>query len=169
MSEQWLLVYSQPSREFTAFDFLTQFEFKVYFPRIRSETREKGSPFLARYMFALAGTGRRELDFIPGVARFIRHRDHEPIMVPQAVVDRIRAREDQDGFVQLVDEAPRVSGFRYGDRLRVVDSDGFDQCDALFNRMHGTHRAELFIGILGARNFNSRAIVPLSRIRALND
>lgn len=162
----WLLVYSQPNREFTAASFLKQFDFTVYFPRIRHKSKENGCPFLNRYLFAQSGTGRRDLEFIPGVARFVRNSSQEPILVRQAVIDRLRAREDKEGFVQLDGELLHASrGFRKGDRVRVVDNDGFDMWDALFERMTSAQRAEVFAGLLGKTEFYHRLIVPLARIR----
>lgn len=159
---QWLLVYSQPNREFVAEDFLTKFGFIAYLPKIQGKTRVQ--PFLSRYLFARSGTGRRSLDFIPGVASFVKTASQEPIYIGQAVIDTLQEREDGSGFITLTG---RVAEQPYApnERVRVVDQNGFDMWDGLFKEMSGTHRAVLFVSGIGLNNFEWRITTPVSRLR----
>ena len=155
----WILIYTQPSREFVAADFLEDFKFIVYFPRVRHVKRTNGVPFLARYLFALEGTGNRHLEPIPGVAQFLRLGSH-PMMVYQDVIDKMKAREDSEGYI-ILQEAPAIRSLRNGDYCKVIDEDGIDEWDAIFCRMRSQHRAELFLAQLGKH----RITVPLARVR----
>lgn len=162
-------MYSQPNREFTAEDFLHQFGFVVYLPKIQGKTRKQA--FLSRYLFAQCGTGRRGLGFIPGVAAFVQTKFGESIRVGQSVIDRLREREDSGGFIKIDDEAiaRNERSFRQDDSVRVIDDNGFDMWDGLFQRMSGTHRAVLFVGMINSRDFPWRITAPISRIRHLDD
>jgi transcription antitermination factor NusG len=76
----------------------------------------------------------------------------EPARVAQRVVNRILAREDDDGFVQLddilTDNALR-RGFRCGDAVRVNEVQFGTPIDAIFRRMRGETRALVFLCMLG--------------------
>ena len=158
---RYLLVYTQPSREFVAVNFLEDFEFTIYFPRVHHIKRPDGFPFLARYVFALEGTGNRHLGPIPGVAQFLRMGE-QPILVSQDVINKMKAREDSEGFI-ILQEPIAVRNLRNGDRCRVIDGDGIDEWDAIFYRMRSQHRAELFLTQLGKH----RVTVPLARVRLI--
>lgn len=154
----WFLIYTQPSREFVAADFLDDFKFIIYFPRVRNLKNKNGSPFLARYIFALEGTGNRDLGPIPGVAQFLKLGSY-PMLVRQDVINKMKAREDSDGYI-IISE-PVVRSLHNGDHCKVIDEDGIDEWDAIFCRMRSQHRAELFLAQLGKH----RITVPLARVR----
>ena len=161
---EWLLAHSPPNREFAVASILQEyFDFTVYLPVTQELVKRSlvKRPFLARYLFVKRGTGSRALQSgrHSYLLKFIHGMDGVPWPVLDSVVDRLKEREDSDGFIILHD--PPVRRFRRGDQCKVLDNDGYDQWDAIFHRMRGDHRAELFLAHLGRH----KVTVPLARVR----
>ena len=80
-----------------------------------------------------------------GVAHLVCNGE-EPAAVPDAVIDEIKGREDEHGFVHL-DLRPRMSP---GDKVRVV-AGVFSECIGLFEALADRERVAILLDLLGRK------------------
>jgi transcriptional antiterminator RfaH len=80
-----------------------------------------------------------------GITRLVTNGD-VPAVVPQAIIEGLKRREDANGFVQL-ERRPR---FASGDKIRVREG-AF--CDALglFDGITGQERVAILLDLLGRK------------------
>ena len=80
-----------------------------------------------------------------GVARLVCNGD-EPSAVPDGIVEALKGREDDAGFIKL-DYRPQ---FRPGDKVRVLDG-AFSSCLGLFEGMAERDRIAILLDLLGRK------------------
>jgi len=150
----WHVVHTHPHGEPTAVAHLRRQSFDTYLPRYLKRRRHArrvetvATPLFPRYLFvAFDGTvGRwRSIQSTVGVSRLICNGD-VPAVVPDKIVEAIREREDDQGFVRL-DEPPR---FQEGEKIRVLDG-VFSSCIGLFEGMVDEERVAVLLDLLGRR------------------
>jgi transcriptional antiterminator RfaH len=151
-SNYWCCAQHETGRERLALYTLGLNHYETYLPRIRARrmtvTRklvETASPLFPGYVFIRIVAGqwwaaRRSA----GIARIILDGER-PAVVPDAVIDAIKARE-VDGLVQFASPPPEFSP---GDRLRIVDGALAGQL-AVFKGMKARERIEVLLILLGA-------------------
>jgi transcriptional antiterminator RfaH len=161
----WYAVYTQPGKESLAAQHLRNQDFDVYLPQYQKLRRHAGrtdivaTALFPRYLFVGLDTGRqrwRSVNGTRGVVGLVMFGD-EPISVSQAVIDEIRSREDETGYVRL-----NGSTFRRGQALRIVEGPMTDT-QAIFEEQVDSSRAILLISLLGRQ---VRTRMPLRQVEA---
>lgn len=154
LARRWYVVQTQVNGEAKAAVNLQRQGFEVYLPRYLKRRRHArkvdvvAKPLFPRYMFVaidLATQRWRSIQSTLGVSCLVCNGD-EPATVPDGVVEAVREREDDKGFVRM--EA--VSAFMRGDRIRIlggalVDSTG------LFDGLADHDRVLILLDMLGRK------------------
>src|SRR5215471_5201307 len=106
---RWYVVHTQPNYEGRAEVNLQRQGFATYMPRYQRTRRHARKtetvlrPLFPRYLFVALDLARdrwRSIQSTFGVSQLVVAGD-EPLPVPHAVIDQIRAREGSDGIVRL--------------------------------------------------------------------
>jgi transcriptional antiterminator RfaH len=153
VEERWFVVQTQPHAEMKAASHLLRQQFNTYVPRYLKRRRHArrietvAAPLFPRYIFIainLASQPWRCIQSTIGVARLVCNGD-TPAAVPANVVESIKRRENDGGFVCL--DRPR---FAAGDAIRVVDG-VFSNCLGLFEGMGDKERVTILLDLLGRK------------------
>ena len=147
----WACAQHETNRERLATHTLGLRNYETYLPRVRTwrttatrKTLEVPAPLFPGYLFIRIVEGRWwDARWSLGVSRIILD-GVRPAVVPDAVIDGIKARE-VNGLIRL---APPPE-FSPGDRLRVVDG-ALAGCLAVFKGMKARERIEVLLILLGA-------------------
>ena len=154
MTQRWYVVQTQTHGENKAAAHLLRQEFGVYFPRYQKRRRHArrtelvAAPLFPRYLFVavdMATQRWRSIQSTFGVSHLVRNGD-EPAAVSASVVEALRRREDENGFIVL-GQRPRFSA---GDKVRVVEG-AFADCLGLFEGMRDDERVTLLLDLLGRK------------------
>jgi transcriptional antiterminator RfaH len=152
--KHWYAVYTQPRNESLASAHLARQGFDVFCPRYlkrRSHARriEKvPAALFPRYMFVAfdaMAAGWRAIRSTRGVIDLVRIGD-DPAVVPDTVIDNIKARQDDDGYIALA----RQVRFEPGDRIRI-DGGAFASCEAIFQAQRDDDRIVALVALLGRK------------------
>ncbi len=163
---RWYVAHTQPRAESQAEMHLRRQEFDVYLPRHKKQRRHAGraeivaAPLFPGYLFVGIDMERqrwRSIDSTVGVHRLVSGGDG-PIPVPPEVIEAIREREDDCGFVVL----GRGTTFAKGDRIRVVAGALSDQV-GLFDDGSDSQRVVVLLQLLGRP---VRVRLPLDAVAA---
>jgi transcriptional antiterminator RfaH len=161
----WYVVYTQQGKEILAAQQLRNQGFDVYLPQYQKLRRHAGrtdivaTALFPRYLFAGLDTDRqrwRSVNGTRGVVGLVMFGD-KPIPVPQDVVEEIRSREDETGYVRLNGPA-----FQRGQTLRIVEGPMTD-AQAIFEEQVDGSRAILLVSLLGRL---VRTRMPLRQVEA---
>ena len=147
----WHLVHTKPRQEARAEENLLRQGYEIYLPRARVARRRRGKlerqvePLFPRYLFIHLEPGVDNwapLRSTLGVSTVVRF-GLEAAIVPDALVDALRAREGGDGLcdLQLAPPAP-------GDRVVVVEGE-LAGLDGVFVTADGEARAIILLDIVG--------------------
>lgn len=148
----WYVVFTQPNGEEIASRHLQRQGFDTYLPRrlaLRRHARKQervARPLFPRYMFVALDvcTQRwRAVHSTVGVSRLVCRGD-APAAVPDGVVEKLIAQEDENGCVRFV---PR---FQRGDRVRILDG-AFADLFGLYEDMTDSQRVTLLLELLGRK------------------
>ncbi len=162
--QAWWVVQTHPHAETKATTHLQRQGYSVYLPRYlkrRSHARRieiVPAPLFPGYLFVMADIFAqrwRSIHSTIGVSRLVCNGE-EPAPLPSAVIDAIKNRHDEAGFVQL---DPRPS-FKPGDKIQVVDG-AFTTCLGLYEGMADRERVAILLDLLGRKvrvMLNSNAI-----------
>jgi transcriptional antiterminator RfaH len=151
---RWYVTQTQVNAEVKAAQNLLRQGFSVYLPRYlkrRSHARkiEKvAAPLFPRYLFVSIdiGTQRwRSIQSTYGVSHLVLN-GSEPAPVAEAVIDSLKAREDQNGLVKL-DHRPK---FAIGEKVRVL-AGVFAENLGLFDGMADRDRVAILLELLGRK------------------
>jgi transcriptional antiterminator RfaH len=151
---RWYVVQTQPHCEKKAVWHLERQGFDAYLPRYEKRRRHArrietvAAPLFPRYLFVaidMAAQRWRSIQSTIGVSRLVCNGD-DPAVVAHGVVDGLRRREDERGFVQL-DARPR---FAIGDKVRIVDGI-FASCLGLFDGISDRERVAVLLDLLGRK------------------
>ena len=105
------------------------------------------APLFPRYLFVavdLAAQRWRSIQSTFGVARLVCNGE-EPVPVPNGILEAIKKREDDHGFVQFM---PRR--FAPGARVQVVDGP-FASCLGLLEDVRDDERVAVLLDLLGRK------------------
>jgi transcriptional antiterminator RfaH len=150
----WYVVQTQINAEAKAARNLVRQGFEIYLPRYlrrRSHARKierVPSPLFPRYLFVqidVATQRWRSIQSTFGVSHLVLQGD-DPARVAPEVVDSLRAREDEGGYVKL-DER---SKFAPGDKVRVL-AGVFAENLGLFDGMADRDRIAILLDLLGRK------------------
>ena len=157
----WYLVYSKPQQERVALENLERQGYSAYLPLVRNRKRRQTrvvhvtESMFPRYLFVNLSDSTDDWGPIRstlGVSNLVRF-GNEAARVPEGLVERLRAREDEEGLQPV--EAP---AFRRGDRVRIADGPlaGYE---AIFHARSGKERVVLLLDLAG----------KLARLQVLED
>jgi transcriptional antiterminator RfaH len=150
----WFVVQTQSHAEAKAASHLKRQGFETYLPRYLKRRRHArrietiAVPLFPRYMFVavdMAVQRWRAIQSTIGVARLVCNGDG-PAAVAVAVIEGLKCREDERGFVKI-ERRPRFSP---GDKVRVVDG-VFSACLGLFDGVTDGERVAILLDLLGRK------------------
>ena len=151
---RWFVVQTQVNAEAKAAANLCRQGFSVYLPRYlkrRSHARKietVSRPLFPRYLFVaidVATQRWRAIQSTLGVSHLVCWGDR-PASVEGGVVDALKAREDQGGFVALA----RRASFSPGEKVRIVEGAFVDSL-ALVEGISEQDRVALLLEFLGRK------------------
>ena len=152
LTPSWYVVETHSHAEAKAAAHLRRQGFEIYLPRYCKKRRHARrvesvvAPLFPRYLFVaidMATQRWRSIRSTVGVARLVSNGDM-PTSVSADVIDRLRQREDANGFVHLESHATLAPG----DRIRIV-SGAFEACLGLFEGITDSERVTILLEFLG--------------------
>ena len=123
--DSWYAVHTRPNGEIKAAFNLQKQGFKVYLPsyhKLRRHARKVKqvlAPLFPRYLFIRMNINAepwRAINSTIGVTRLVSD-SNLPIMLPSAVIEDLRSREDANGVIQI-DLTDQICP---GDKVRIID------------------------------------------------
>jgi transcriptional antiterminator RfaH len=153
-SFRWHVVQTQVHAENKAAAHLLRQGYEVYLPRYMKRRRHArrvetvAAPLFPRYLFIGFDplTARwRSIQSTCGVSQLVCN-NQEPAILSDRVVDELRGREDDKGFIRF-DPHPQYAP---GDKVRVVDG-VFSDSLGLFERMADRDRVAILLDLLGRK------------------
>jgi transcriptional antiterminator RfaH len=151
---RWFVVQTQPHAEAKAAAHLARQDFATYLPHYLKRRRHArrvetvAAPLFPRYMFVavdLAVQRWRAIQSTIGVSHLVCHGDG-PAAVAAGIIDALKAREDERGFVRI----ERRPLFAAGDRVRILDG-VFSACLGLFEGVADRERVAILLDLLGRK------------------
>jgi len=154
-TERWYAVCCKPRQEAVAEENLLRQGFQVYLPRIRMRQRRRGAwidaveVLFPRYIFIRIDPKLRSTASVRstrgavGMVRF----GGQPAVVPDAVMDALREREDAASGMHE-DKRPL---FNAGDAVKLVDGP-LAGMEAVFTEQDGDKRVIVLLELLGKAN-----------------
>ena len=152
--KNWYAVYTQPRKETLASEHLDRQGFEVFLPRYlkrRSHARRIDAvpaPLFPRYLFVAFDVGDsawRVIRSTRGVIDLIRN-GLDPVAVSDAIIDEIRRRRDEKGFVVLA----KHLNLKRGAWIRI-DSGPFADYEAIFESQRDDERVVALLSLLGRK------------------
>jgi transcriptional antiterminator RfaH len=153
-STRWYVVQTQVNSEAKAALNLRRQGFDIYLPRFLKRRRHArkvevtARPLFPRYLFVAIDRSAqrwRSIQSTFGVTRLVSQGE-EPAPVPEGVVNAIRAREDDKGYVVL-DMQP---AFAPGDKVRVLGGAFIDSAGLFYGRAD-RDRVAILLEMLGRK------------------
>jgi transcriptional antiterminator RfaH len=153
-NSRWYVVQTHTHAETKAAHHLERQGFGVYLPRYLKNRRHArrvetvAAPLFPRYLFVLVDIAVQPWRCVRstiGISSLVSCGD-EPTPVSVSVIDALRSREDERGFIGL--KAPLR--FARGDRVRVLDG-VFSECAGLFDAMTDSERVTVLLDLLGRK------------------
>jgi transcriptional antiterminator RfaH len=150
---RWYVVQTHPHAEAKAVAHLHRQGFETYLPLILKRRRHArrvetvAVPLFPRYLFVIVdiATQRwRAIQSTVGVARLVCNGE-QPTALCEQVIDELKSREDDRGFVHL-----EPARFAVGDKVRVLDG-VFSRCHGLFEGMSDRERVTILLDLLGRK------------------
>lgn len=133
MDPKWYLVKTKPLNETRIHTRLTEAGFEALYPKILKKVKGTKGRFVPRplfptYLFVRFAIDQfRTVRYTRGVARVISF-GPEPQEVGQEIIDAVRGRMNENGFVELV---KRPVTWKRGERIKIGDGP-FAGVDAIF-------------------------------------
>ena len=162
--KRWYVINSKATKETVAEVNLKNQGFEAYLPRYRKERRHARkvstvlAPLFPRYLFVsldVDSKGWAAIKSTIGVSHVLCNGSC-PLPVPEGVVDAIREREGEGGFLKL-----EPSRFKKGQPLRVLKGP-FEEMIGLFTEQQDANRIVLLLDLLGREvkvHVESRSVV----------
>lgn len=153
--ESWYAVCCKPRQESVAEENLLRQGFRVYLPRIRIRQRRRGQwidaveVLFPRYIFIRLDPKRRSTAPVRstrGVVGLVRF-GGQPAIVPDAVMEALREREDQASGLHE-DKRPL---FNAGEPVKMVDGP-LAGMEGIFTQQDGDKRVIVLLELLGKAN-----------------
>lgn len=150
---RWYVAQTHPRAEVKAAENLNRQGFHVYLPNFRKRRRHARrvetvtAPLFPRYLFVSVDMATQRwlsIQSTIGVTRLICN-GTVPAVVQNGIVDALKQREDESGFIKLT---PRP--FRLGEELRVLDG-AFTGTLGMFEGMTDNERVTVLLDLLGRK------------------
>ncbi len=151
---RWYVVQTHPHAENKAAIHLARQGFVAYLPRYLKRRRHArkvetiSAPLFPRYLFVAVDTSSQRWRCIQstvGISHLVGQGD-EPTAIADKVIEELKLREDEAGFIQLL-STPR---FRPGEAIRVRDG-VFSACFGLYESMADAERVAVLLDLLGRK------------------
>ncbi len=153
---RWYCAYTKPESELWARTSLWERSFEVYLPLYRKRRRHArrtcwvDAPLFPRYLFLRADFDertRRGAAYSPGIVQLVRFGEN-PAVVPDRIVEELRARAGDNGVIDLDNGQGTASRFQPGERVRVEEGALVDQV-GLFQTRLDAERVYILLNLLG--------------------
>lgn len=153
LSSHWYVAHTHPHAEAKAAAHLERQGFGFYLPRYLKRRRHARrievvpAPLFPRYLFINVDVARqrwRAIQSTLGVSHLVCN-GGSPTPVPAGIVDSLRGRQDEQGYVTL--DRP---SFSPGDKLRILEG-AFSNCLGLFEGMSDRARVTILLDLLGRK------------------
>jgi transcriptional antiterminator RfaH len=147
----WIVVQTKAQREVYAAENIARQGFELYLPRIvviRPLLGAHAEPFFRSYLFVKTADRWLPLLSTYGVLRVIMS-GAAPALVSQQEIDKLKAREDADGFLRL--EKPPPQHFGSGDKVRITKG-LYAGRDAVYDGVGPQRRVQLLLDYLGRKS-----------------
>ena len=150
----WYVARTQPHAETRAAEHLRQQGFDVYLPRFLKsrrharKTQSVARPLFPGYLFVAFDAASQRWHSIRstrGVSQLVGG-DDGPYRIAENVVLEIKAREDETGFVRLIQRC----SFARGDKVQLVEG-VFSACLGFFDGMTDNDRVAVLLDMFGRR------------------
>ena len=150
---RWFVAHTHPNQEVRAVLNLQRQGFEAYLPRYLKKRRHARktevvpAPVFPRYVFVSMDLARQRWLAVRstiGVQRLVGSAD-APLPLPCGIVEGLRQRQDEQGYVQLA-----LPGFRPGDKVRVLGG-AFEECLGLFEGVPDDHRSTILLDLMGRK------------------
>jgi len=147
METCWAIAITRPNYEVRVEGYLARQGFQVYSPKISERVAINGrichrqGPLFRRYIFVSLAHAWEAIARTFGVVGLLRGASLEPAVVPGSVIDQLKLRHNERGFVQL----PR---FHIGQSVRVLKGP-FAGKLALYQGMSNKQRERVLLTALG--------------------
>jgi transcriptional antiterminator RfaH len=152
--QRWFVVQSHPNSERKAVANLERQGFSTYLPRYLKRRRHArrveivAAPLFPRYLFVQVDVSTqrwRSIFSTIGVSRLVCNGDR-PTALSDQIIENLRLREDEEGFVRLVSRPT----FRPGEPIRIVEG-AFTDCLGLYEGMKDGDRVAILLDLLGRK------------------
>lgn len=165
MNPHWILVMTQQGKERLATQNMGRQGYTYYLPMIREQTSRNGikvevaKPLFPRYIFVHITGQWSSLTGTYGVSALVMD-GKSPRYVPERIVEGIRKREDDEGFVVLDDDET----LKVGQPVRV--SEGvFSGHIGVYQGMSPDERAIVLFQLLGGKpakvSLNTKLLITI--------
>ena len=163
---RWYVVQTQPHSERKASSHLIRQGFETYLPQYLKKRRHARkteivpAPLFPRYLFVLFDIARqswRPIRSTIGVNHLVCQGE-SPASVCHGVVEGLKGREDEKGFIKLINPLRFVRG----DHVRVLDG-VFSNWVGLFEGMTDEERVTVLLELLGRK---VRVVMDLDSVAA---
>lgn len=151
---RWYVAHTQPHAEVRAVLNLERQGFEAYLPRYLKRRRHARKvdvvpvPVFPRYLFVSIDVARQRwlsIRSTVGISRLVCQGD-APLAVPGGIVETLRSRHDENGFVRLLSPP----GLRVGDKVRVIGG-AFEEAMGLFEQVTDEQRVTILLDLLGRK------------------
>src|SRR3974377_1148374 len=153
-SQCWYVAQTHIHAESKATFHLERQGFGVYLPPYLKKSRHarprdhRAAPLFSPYLFISVDRPTQRWHSIRSpieITRLVAHGD-VPAIVPPAIIEGLKRREDTNGFVKL----ERRQRFASGDKVRIRDG-AFADTLGLFEAMSGEERVAILLDLLGRK------------------
>jgi len=154
ISHRWYVAQTHAHAETKAAMHLRRQGFETYLPRYLKRRRHArrtetvAAPLFPRYLFVAfdASCQRwRSIQSTFGVTHLVCTGE-DPATLPNEIIEKLRHREDEHGFIRLNTAAQ----FARGDKIQVVDG-VFSLCSGLFEGITDSERVTILLELLGRK------------------
>jgi transcriptional antiterminator RfaH len=144
----WSVVMTKPNCENIAVANLARQGYDCYFPRILQQNGKLDliRPLFPRYLFVAITERWYSIRGTRGVS-YILLGDNGPAFISPTVVDSIKSRENEKGFVVLSKDGP-VERFTKGDKVKPIDGPLMG-IDMIYEGMAPHDRVKVLVSMLG--------------------
>jgi transcriptional antiterminator RfaH len=151
---RWYVAHTHPNGEMRAVANLERQGFATYLPRYLKQRRHARrteivpAPVFPRYVFVAIDLARQRwltIRSTVGVSRLVCQGE-APMAVPDGVVEALRRRHDDAGFVRLL----TPMGLRPGDKVRVLGG-AFEETLGLLEEVSDEQRVTILLDLLGRK------------------
>jgi transcriptional antiterminator RfaH len=152
-SEYWVLVVTHAQRENWAAENLQNLGYGYYLPKHRRYRRANGktllswAPVFPRYLFVHVKDRWRSLTGAWGIQSVIMRGNH-PEVVPDKIIEALRAREDPEGFFILDEHKEKEPELKPGQKVRITDGP-FQGSTGLYVGQSQRDRQRILMSVLG--------------------